>query len=149
MGWIIFWALLTVVSYFLMGIICEKRDQEFAGGLLFMLLILAILTSGITYHMIAKRHSDGAPMAEIELGIYRVVQIYVAGNRVSVLIEKPESDGNDHLYLVQFSGADLASGIPRVAEKLSTWSRTRWLEVYKTSEYSGGTTVSKKYKLTE
>ena len=152
MGWII---LLFVAAGF-----CIELSTEFfkvfladlydkvvmlMHSVVFLLLAMAFVSGA--YNLIAQRHSDGAPMANIELGTYKVAHVYCAGDRVSVLIEKPEKDGNDHLYLCQFMEKDLKVDTP---EGLNLQVRGKWLVVYNVpSAIEGVLRSSKVFKLIE
>ncbi len=112
--------------------ILADHDTRVSCAIVFWgLLIVSLTLFGFSYNSNAVIHKDGAPMADIELGTYKVAHVYHAGDRLSVLIEKPESDGQDHLYLCQFELKDIDGLVPGwgLERNMTSRPRAKWLIV--------------------
>ena len=97
--------------------VSNKRDNP--GG--YIVAILGIAFLGVTTFLMAPTTlRTGSPAVSIDAGEYQVDFVYVAGDKVSVGIEREDINFGEglHLFLYQFSRNAFEGGIREDAKKL-------------------------------
>jgi len=113
---LVFVGLITAVFLVEAGVLFGGRSPQLFSGISF--LLIGIFTLYVFADVSRSVLNTGSPVAHIVPGTYKVGFVYLAGENVSIGIEKTREKKEERLFLYQFPAKDFEGEIRIGARKL-------------------------------